>query len=299
MRFRLATLIVSQALAPMFGICGAQTGRSADSLFSSIVWQGPGSEAKISYVARMIVPQHCKFTDESGVPAFLETTHNVPDPDVAGIALCFPVDSSSPWFVMFEYDPSGLVRDTDKNSLDAKKILASIRRSTSEANRTRIARGWDTMSVDGWIAPPFYDETSHNLTWALLGRTAGGDANANRSVRLLGRGGVIAAQLVADPTQMSTVVPEFDRMIEATTFISGQRYSEWRTGDKVAEYGLVALVAGGAGATAAKLGLLGKLWKLMAGLFVALWKLAVAIAVGFVAWIKSLFKKKDKASSTG
>jgi uncharacterized membrane-anchored protein len=38
------------------------------------------------------------------------------------------------------------------------------------------------------------------------------------------------------------------------TFDSGQQYSEFRPGDKVAEYGLAALVVGGAAAVAVKSG---------------------------------------------
>jgi uncharacterized membrane-anchored protein len=50
--------------------------------------------------------------------------------------------------------------------------------------------------------------------------------------------------------------------------VSGQKYSEFKSGDKVAAYGLSALVLGGAGVMAAKMGLfaklgviLGKFWK--------------------------------------
>ena len=47
-------------------------------------------------------------------------------------------------------------------------------------------------------------------------------------------------------------------------------YSDFRAGDKVAEYGLATLVAGGATAVAAKTGLLAKLWKLIAAGIAAL-----------------------------
>ena len=86
-------------------------------------------------------------------------------------------------------------------------------------------------------------------------------------------------------------------MIGTTRFVTGQKYSEWREGDKVAAYGLVALIAGGAGLAAGKLGLLGTLWKLVAAMVVAIWKLAAVAVAGFIAWIKSLFKKKKSATA--
>jgi uncharacterized membrane-anchored protein len=51
------------------------------------------------------------------------------------------------------------------------------------------------------------------------------------------------------------------------TYVPGQTYGEFKPGDKIAEYGLAALVAGGAGVFAAKTGLFAKLWKfILAGL---------------------------------
>jgi len=52
-------------------------------------------------------------------------------------------------------------------------------------------------------------------------------------------------------------------MIAGYTYTPGHKYAEWRSGDKVAAYGLTALVAGGAGVALVKSGLLVKFWKLI------------------------------------
>ena len=52
--------------------------------------------------------------------------------------------------------------------------------------------------------------------------------------------------------------------------LPGQAYSDWRSGDKVAKYGLTALIVGGAAAAAVKTGLLFKFWKLIVAGFLAL-----------------------------
>jgi uncharacterized membrane-anchored protein len=291
MRLAALSLLLVEALSPAVIVCAAQESGRA----SSIPWQDAGDVGRISTVAQVKVPDGCRFTGRGGVPAFLEATQNLPDPSVAAVLFCRSPDTATVWFVMYKYDPSGLVRDTDKNSLDATKILASIKEATEQSNEERERRGWGKMYVSGWITPPFYDQSTHNLTWALEGVSADGESSANRSVRLLGRGGVVSAELVADVAQLPVIVPEFDKVIGATRFVPGQNYSEWREGDKVATYGLVALVAGGAGIAAGKLGLIGKLWKLIATAAVALWKLAVAAAVGLSAWLKRVFKKKQKA----
>jgi uncharacterized membrane-anchored protein len=101
-----------------------------------------------------------------------------------------------------------------------------------------------------------------------------------------------------DPTRIGAVVPDFDEVVANTSFLSGNRYAEWREGDRVASYGLTALIAGGAGAVAVKTGLLGKLAKLLIGFAVALWKLLVAALVGLIAMVKSLFNRKPKEASS-
>jgi uncharacterized membrane-anchored protein len=80
-------------------------------------------------------------------------------------------------------------------------------------------------------------------------------------------------------------------LIEVAEFNEGYRYAEFNSKtDRMAEYGLGALIAGG---VAAKLGLFGKL-------FAILLAAKKAIILGIVAiggWIAKLFgKKKDEAA---
>ena len=293
MRSGAISLVLFAALSPAIGVGGAQESHRS----GSIPWQEEGTVGRITSVAEVTVPAGCKYTGRAGVPAFLEATHNLPDESVAGILVCPTADTASIWFVMYRYDPSGLVRDTDKNALDADKLLASIKEDTDRSNDEREQRGWDKMYVTGWITPPFYDETTHNLTWALEGVSSDGESSANRSVRLLGRGGVVSVELVADAAQLADIVPAFDKVVEATHFVTGQTYAEWRQGDKVASYGLVALIAGGAGIAATKVGLFGKLGKLVIAAALALKKLVIAAVVGIVAFFKRIFGKKKKTSA--
>jgi uncharacterized membrane-anchored protein len=66
------------------------------------------------------------------------------------------------------------------------------------------------------------------------------------------------------------------------SYKSGNKYAEFRPGDHLAEYGLTALIAGGAGVAAAKLGIFAALWKLLAkgG------KAVVVLVVGAIAGLK-------------
>ena len=259
----------------------------AQQMWESIQWiDGPGT-GQLGREATVTVPAECRFTEKQGAQTFMELTENPPEGNEMGLLLCQTSENGSPWFVIFGYDASGYVKDDEADDLDADALLASIRRGTDRANEIRQEEGWGTLTINGWIRPPYYDKTTNNLTWSIRATDSDGSGTVNHSVRLLGRGGVMNVDLVIDPEDLDATLPVFDNIIAGYTFVPGRTYAEWRSGDKVAAYGLTALVAGGAGALAAKSGLFGKLWKLIA---------VAIVAVG--SFFKRLFGRKDAATST-
>jgi uncharacterized membrane-anchored protein len=79
-------------------------------------------------------------------------------------------------------------------------------------------------------------------------------------------------------------------LLEGATFASGATYADYAKGDRVAEYGLAGLVAGGAGlGAAAKMGVLAKLGKGLVALLVAGKKLIAVVVIGIVALFRRLF----------
>ena len=199
------------------------------------------------------------------------------------------------WFVVFEYDASGYVKDDEKTKLDKKAILETIQAGTEAGNRARRDRGWEELEVLGWQTAPFYDDATNNLTWSTRLRSKGEtEESINHSVRLLGRGGVMNVDLVASKEQYAAVLGSFTDILDSYEYVPGSRYAEWRTGDKLAEYGLTALIAGGAGAAAVKLGLFGKLWKVVLGAVLALKKLLIVGVLSLGAFLKRMFGKKEE-----
>jgi uncharacterized membrane-anchored protein len=96
------------------------------------------------------------------------------------------------------------------------------------------------------------------------------------------------AILVSSPQSLESDIKDFKRALQGFDYVAGERYSEWTQGDKVAAYGLGALVLGGAAAVATKKGL----WALLAGLITAGWKLLAGLVVAGLAGVRSIFKKK-------
>ena len=90
--------------------------------------------------------------------------------------------------------------------------------------------------------------------------------------------------LVVNPELLPETLPKFKAMLTGFDFAQGQRYNEFRAGDKMAAYGLTGLIVGGGVAAAAK-----------AGAFKWIWKGLVAAAVGGGALLKRIFGRDKSA----
>jgi uncharacterized membrane-anchored protein len=105
---------------------------------------------------------------------------------------------------------------------------------------------------------------------------------------------VFKATLVSDPASLSADMTSFKANMKDFNYLPGERYAEYTSGDKVAEYGLAALVVGGAAAAAAKTGLLGGLWKWLAAVIAGGWKIIAGLAVAAMAGLKKMFGKREE-----
>ena len=191
------------------------------------------------------------------------------------------------WQVLFRYSDDGYVKDDE--SIDADAILKNIRDSTEQANEERRNRGYDEMEVTGWQTPPHYDSQTHRLEWAIRGRDKRtNDEVVNFNTRILGRGGVMSVVLITSPETLTAGINEFKGTLGGFDYQTGQRYAEYKPGDKIAKYGLAALITGGAAAVAVKTGL----WKVILGALVAGWKFIVAGVVALLGGISKFFKRK-------
>lgn len=259
-----------------------------------IQWQDGPTSGKLGDIAEIKVPEGFSFTDKKGAQQLLELTHNIPSGRELGALI--PNADHPKWFMTFEFSDTGYVKDDEKDKLDDAALLKNMQEGTEEANEDRRKRGWGGFHVTGWEKPPFYDPVTHNLTWAIRGR--GDDPQEgmtiNHSIRLLGRRGTVDVDLVASPDDYSTSTAEFNSLISGFAYKQGNRYADFIPGDKVAEYGLGALIVGGAGAVALKTGLFSKLLILLA----KLWKvIIVALAAGAAAikkFFKSIFGNEEK-----
>lgn len=239
---------------------------------ASYFYQECPCKAKLGEQAEISLGKGYRFVDSANVPKFFEATQNIPDGSELGVVM----PEASNWFVIFRFDDVGYVKDDEKSSLDADGLLTTIKEGTESANEERKKRGWETISIVGWQQKPYYNEQSHNLEWGIIGQQENGERVVNYKSRILGRKGVMNVNLVTDPQNIAADLATYRTMAAGFSYLPSNRYSAFVKGDKVAEYGLSALVLGGAAAAAAKTGLLKTVLKFAA----ALWKLILLAVVG-------------------
>ncbi len=242
---------------------------------------GPAT-AKLGAVAQVEVPAGFVFIDGKSLRELLKAVGEPVSDDLLG-----SLDpTNGDWSVMFSFQDIGYVKDDDKDKLNADKLLQEFKDGTEAANKIRARSGIPPIHVLGWEQPPKYNEISHNLEWAIRGACEGREI-LNYDTRILGRKGVMQVKLIVEPNRFASTLPAFTNLIAGYKFQSGNTYAEYRPGDKVAKYGLAALVVGGAAVGAAKLGLLSSVLIF----FKKAWKLLVVAFVAVIGFFKKLLSR--------
>jgi len=273
----LRTVALCFLLLPAAALAQRDAGTIVQEL-QKLAWQkGPG-EGAIAAKAKIRIPEGYAFLDDANTRRFLELMGNPPVNNHFMIA-----PASIDWFAVFSFDPVGYVKDDEK--IDADELLETLKKSDAPGNEERRRLGLQQIFTDGWHVPPHYDAATRRLEWGVRLRDEKGRVNVNYTSRLLGRTGVMSAILVTSPQTLDADMKAFNGALAGYEFVPGERYAEYKSGDKVAEYGLAALVVGGAAAAAAKAGwlkFLGKFWVLILAGIAAAW-----------GWLKRFFVRRE------
>lgn len=177
-------------------------------------------------------------------------------------------------FISIDYDDTGYIKDDDAKDWNADELLDNLREGTKEGNKDRIKKDIAPIEVLGWIEKPNYDPATHRLLWSVALQDIGSKAPAseqgvNYNTYLLGRRGYFELNLVTDRANVEKGKPLAKTLLNAVSFNAGERYSDYDAkSDKVAEYGLAALIGGIAAKKIGLLAMIGiallKFWKLTA-----------------------------------
>ncbi len=213
-------------------------------------------------------------------------------PDERELGLIFPQAENEQWMIVADYEPSGYIKDDDAEKWDVDELFKGLKEGTEAANTERREQGFKELEIVGWVEKPAYTADAHRLVWSMSARGKGEPADAPMSINYntyaLGRDGYITMNLITRLDAVGADKRHAQVLLDALGYNEGKRYADFNSStDKVAEYGLAALVGGLA---AKKLGM----FALAAGFFAKFAKVILLAGAGLVAVFTKFFKR-DKA----
>jgi uncharacterized membrane-anchored protein len=235
----------------------------------------------------MYVRSGFRFLDHDDARKVLEQYwRNPPDDTVLGLLVPEDagLDSEHAWAVVVTYVDEGHVSDEDAAKVDYAQIMKDMKEATAEENEERRKQNYPEVDIVGWAQAPNYDAAGKRIYWARELDFKGESVHTlNYDIRVLGRDGYLSMNAIASMPDLPLVRDGMQRVLPMAQFDSGHRYADYQPGhDKLAAYGLAALVGGG---IAAKAGLFAKL-----GVFLLAFKKVIVVGVVAVAAaVKKLF----------
>ena len=252
---------------------------------------GPGDVALIDQ-AKLKLPAGYFFVPQAEGARVLRALGNVVN-DSTLVGLVVGTQQNDQWIVVIRYIKDGYIKDDDAKNWNADELLKNIKEGVEEANKDRTARGFPEMQVIGWVEPPGYDAATHRLVWSMLAKHKDEPdsvpKNINYNTYALGRDGYFSLNLLSGSDRIASEKAVSHELLADLSYNAGKRYEDFSaTTDRIAEYGLMALVGGVA---AKKLGL-------FALLIAFVLKFAKAIILGAVvlgAGVMKFFRRKPRS----
>jgi uncharacterized membrane-anchored protein len=298
------TLLASAVLA--LPSASAQTATPAEATRQAelkTAWQaatnagisGP-SELTLIDQATLKLPADYFFVPKIEGQRVLRALGNVVD-DTSFVGLVVGKRQNDDWLVAIRYIKEGYIKDDEAKNWNADELLKNISEGAEQANKDRLARGFPEMQVMGWVEPPAYDASAHRLVWSLLAKHKGepDDApkNVNYNTYALGRDGYFSLNLLSSSDRIAGEKPVAHELLDDLRYNVGKRYEDFSaTTDRVAEYGLMALVGG---AVVKKLGL----FALLGAFALKFAKVIILGAVAFGAGMMKFLRRKPRGDAPG
>lgn len=289
---RIATALLL-ACTTLLGNARADDTPNAQQQALQAAWAAAGEalqqgEITLGKEARLTLPEHTGFIPARESAALLSAMGNTTDDSLLGMIV--PLGEAG-WMLVASWHDTGYIKDEDARNWDVDDMLASLREGTEAGNAHRRQLGVPEMEIVGWVQKPSYDSASNRLVWALQSRDKGQpdspENGINYNTYALGRSGYISLNLVTAMQFIEAEKAVAHDLLDRLAFNDGHRYADFNPAtDKVAEYGLAALVGGVA---AKKAGL----FAVLAAFLAKFAKFIVIGAVALFALLRKVMGKKD------
>lgn len=199
--------------------------------------KGPGNYDLGGSHARISLPSGIEIVTGADAERMAFLLNGLELPETVAIAQSRTSDA----IVYIDYYDEGFVTDEDWSDIDPDAMLRDISDATEAANAERRRSGMAPMHTVGWLVPPSYDPDKKVARWAIE-LEENGEHFANIQVIKLGRHGYHQTTW-AGPVRGVDGTPRFlQTMIDSHSCDEGYRYADYVEGDKLAGFGIGALV---------------------------------------------------------
>ncbi|MCX6189066.1 MAG: DUF2167 domain-containing protein [Bacteroidetes bacterium] len=245
-------------------------------------------------LATIKVPEGCLFLDAKEGRSLLEDVYlNPPNTGCLGVLLSDTPNLMAElrWLVEYTYSDDGHVKDDDAKETKYDELLEKLKKEADEVSIERVKMGYSSEKLINWAQTPFYDSENKKLHWAME-YEFGGDSlhTLNYNVRVLGRKGYLMLNIISSMSKLPEVNNDINKILNSTNFNAGSQYAEFDSKiDKIAEYGIGGLIAGG---ILAKTGILAKV-----GIFLLKFLKIILLALGglFITLKNKIFGRKKQS----
>ena len=156
----------------------------------------------------------------------------------------------------------GYIKGDDWSQVDPDEFLEQLKSTSVENNKERMKNGYNTVQDIRWHIKPEFNKDLGYVYYSLIVAFDDGSETFNSTAMVLGREG-------------------YTDLVKNFIYKTGAQYTDYKSGDKVAAYGVGALVAGSlgikglakTGALAALAAFAKKLWFIILLPFIFLFRL--------------------------
>jgi len=201
-------------------------------------------------VGKLTIPKGFKYLSPEQAERVLVDLWGNPKNDNLTLGLLLPektgVMSNNSYVFNIQYDEIGYVKDDDADDINYDDLLTQMKEESVEENKLRIKEGYESISVIGWAAQPYYDKDKKILYWAKEFKFGKSEVNTlNYNIRILGRKGVLVLNAIATTKELPLVQSEISKVLNIFQFNDGYKYEEFDSSvDEVAAWTIGGLVAG-------------------------------------------------------
>lgn len=239
-----------------------------DSINGSFTYDTTGAIVLGDGLATFTIPPGFKYVSGKQADYILHEVWGNP-PQSGSLGMIFPVQYGpadyNSWAIDISFEEEGYVDDADAGDINYDDLEADLKEESTESSKQREEAGYGKMLFLGWAKQPYYDAVNKKLHWAMKFETDGEDLSLNYNIRMLGRRGYLVLNIIGTVDQLEEIEPQIDALLASVNFNEGHKYEDFDPEyDKVAAYGIGALVAGKVLAKAGFWVAIAKFWKVIA-----------------------------------